>query len=1157
MINRVKLSLLSTVSLGMLALPATSQAATQASPPSVVSYGDNGVSCLVTVAFQARGTIDDTGNGEDQVDFVMFHTGATSTFTQVSQVENIPIGQTETHNFEFRINPGSAFHSPTNSLRFQIRDRSSTGPSFLTPDTTITRADLLAAGGLCAQIANNQAPTANAGADATVAPNTTITASGTANDPDGDPLTIQWTQISGPNVTLSNPNSLTPSFTSPIQINQARDIVLQLSVSDGSAPVTDTVTFTVPAGPNTPPVVDAGADQSVPGGVQVTLNGTSTDVDGDPLTHFWQQTGGPSVTIIGPLTLNPTFTAPAPTGANQVLTFVLRSNDGTITASDTVEVTVLANTPPTVDAGADQIVAGGSSVTLTGTANDIDGDALTYQWTQTSGPAVSLVGATTLSPSFTAPPRAPGQQVLTFSLVANDGTQSSAADTINVTIPANNPPVADAGGVQNVAGGATVTLDGSGSSDPDGDQLIYNWVQTAGPAVTLSDASSATPSFVAPPSTVAVQALQFQLTVADPFDAADTATTTVNVAANQQPIADAGMDQSVSGGDTVTLDGSGSTDPDGDALTYSWVQSSGPPVTLTGIDTVTPSFTAPAAISTVQTLTFDLIVSDGIISSMADSVVVSIAANSPPVADAGADQGPINSGDTVTLDGTASTDPDGDQLSYSWTQISGPSVTLSGANTASPTFVAPDVQGLQDVIFQLVVNDGTVDSAPDTTSVSVRGVGTITIVQRLIGEDTTVEFFSNIAALDTSIAVSGGTGQITANNVAAGQYTINASDLSSLGYALTSISCNDSDSVTNLAGRSIALALSPNENLVCTFTSTNSRDAASAAITDFLSGRNALLLSNQPDLQRRLDRLNGGQASGGSANVAGLAVPGSGSLPFAMQLNSSGARVQTSLAMGAGAFGDKDIERPLDIWADVTFADATFGSHQGRYVLGYLGVDYLVSDDVLIGGLIQIDQFNHDGSLNTAGAAEGDGWLAGPYVTARLSDNLYGDVRVAWGKSNNSVSPLGTYVDAFDTERLLFSGSLIGDVALSDHTTLWPEFSVRYLRESVSGYTDSLGIVIPGQTVDQGEIGLSPRFDHSFAAGEGWTLRPFAKFEGLLTFGTNANTVIDNGLRARIEAGIDLLSDESFRASLSGFFDGVGENTFEATGVNVRVSFQF
>ena len=149
--------------------------------------------------------------------------------------------------------------------------------------------------------------------------------------------------------------------------------------------------------------------------------------------------------------------------------------------------------------------------------------------------------------------------------------------------PPNSAPVADAGPDQEVNAGATVTLDGTGSTDPDDDPLTYSWVQTAGPAVTLTGATTAAPTFTAPtgPAT-----LTFELTV-DDGTSRDTDTVTITV--NGIPTANAGADQLVNLGDTVTLDGTGSNDPDSDELTYSWVQTGGGTVvTLTGANTAQP-----------------------------------------------------------------------------------------------------------------------------------------------------------------------------------------------------------------------------------------------------------------------------------------------------------------------------------------------------------------------------------------------------------------------------------------------------------------------------------------------------------------------------------------------------------------------------------------
>ena len=135
--------------------------------------------------------------------------------------------------------------------------------------------------------------------------------------------------------------------------------------------------------------------------------------------------------------------------------------------------------------------------------------------------------------------------------------------------------------------GATIQLDGSGSADPNsGDTLSYSWTKTAGPTISLSASNVARPTFVAPTQPADYQ-LTFRLTVTDAGGLASTDDVVVNVAVNLAPTANAGETQNVVAGATVTLDGSGSTDPNSDdTLSYSWVQTAGPTVNLSDSDAV-------------------------------------------------------------------------------------------------------------------------------------------------------------------------------------------------------------------------------------------------------------------------------------------------------------------------------------------------------------------------------------------------------------------------------------------------------------------------------------------------------------------------------------------------------------------------------------------
>lgn len=299
--------------------------------------------------------------------------------------------------------------------------------------------------------------------------------------------------------------------------------------------------------------------------------------------------------------------------------------------------------------------------------------------------------------------------------------------------PENQAPTASAGANQTVEQGVLVTLNGSASSDPDGDALTYEWTQTGGTAVTLAGGNTVTATFTAPS---VAGALTFQLTVSD-GELQDSSSVTITVLedgeqppVNQAPDANAGPNQTVDHGALVTLNGSASSDPDGDALTYQWIQTGGSLVTLNGQGTATPTFTAPLA-NTV--LTFQLTVSDGQLQDSA-SVTITVQGQEPPppdnrapTADAGADK-TVAHGASVTLDGTGSSDPDaGTTLTYQWLQIEGIGVTLTGANTATATFTAPN--GDDTLRFQLTVSDGQLQDT-DFITITV-GAGGPAITPRL------------------------------------------------------------------------------------------------------------------------------------------------------------------------------------------------------------------------------------------------------------------------------------------------------------------------------------------------------------------------------------------------------------------------------------------
>nr|MBX2808574.1 hypothetical protein [Cellvibrionaceae bacterium] len=251
------------------------------------------------------------------------------------------------------------------------------------------------------------------------------------------------------------------------------------------------------------------------------------------------------------------------------------------------------NNPPIAHAGADRAVYVGAELILDGAASlDPDGDALNYQWSlleQPQGSTAELSDAGSVSPRIVADQ--PGSYRL--SLVVSDGLLESAPDTvvINAAVEViNTAPTADAGPDQQTLIGSSVTLDGSASSDSENDPLTYQWRMLGPTGIDSSifiDASVATPSFVA--AVEGVYIAQLVVNDGELNSAPDTVAVTVNLP-NRAPVADAGNHQQVSAGSAVTLNGSASSDPDGDALSYQWTVLSPNGVTLVNPTSVNPSF---------------------------------------------------------------------------------------------------------------------------------------------------------------------------------------------------------------------------------------------------------------------------------------------------------------------------------------------------------------------------------------------------------------------------------------------------------------------------------------------------------------------------------------------------------------------------------------
>lgn len=495
------------------------------------------------------------------------------------------------------------------------------------------------------------------------------------------------------------------------------------------------------------PIADVGGPYSGYINEPVQFDGTgSSDPEEAPLTYFWSF--GDGTTATGP---TPTHTYTTP-GTYQVS---LTVNDGLLTSEVSETSAVIApNHLPVAVAGGDQVIYGEQTVQLDGSAShDVDGTIVAYSWSQTGGPAVTLGSPDAAVTTFAAPSVAESA-TLTFALSVTDDYGDTTQDEVVINLlpydqdsdsdgladgweweyfgTLHTDPNADADGdgipnVQEFAEGTdpltpepapqpVTTL----AAEPGDGQVTISWsavpstarydlYRGTSPTISKLDATKlqgVTSPYVHTGLTNNTTYYYFVVAVNNTGESPES--TIVNATPGVPPVADPAGPYSGHIDEPVQFDGSGSYDPDGLALTYTWDFGDG--ATGSGAN---PSHTYGAA----GTYTVGLTVSDGYMSASVETTAT-IVANYPPTAAAGPDQ-TVFEQESMQLDGSASTDSDGTVVSYSWSQISGPYASLSGASTATPAVTTPSVSAETTLTFQLTVTDDAGDQASDTVDVVV------------------------------------------------------------------------------------------------------------------------------------------------------------------------------------------------------------------------------------------------------------------------------------------------------------------------------------------------------------------------------------------------------------------------------------------------------
>ena len=609
----------------------------------------------------------------------------------------------------------------------------------------------------------NAPPVVNAGVDASVGAGATFTLAGTFSDAGAvdNPWTysINW----GDGSTNGSGSTTTQGAVGATHVyNTPGSYTVTLTVTDkNGAGVSDALALTVNA---VAPVANAGGPYSGTEGAAITFNGgASTDPNGDALTYSWNFGDG----------------TPAGTGAtpshtyrdNGAFTVTLTVNDGnghTATATATATIT---NAPPVVNAGPDGSVNALATFTLSGSFTDagVADNAWNYVvvWgdgTPNTTGSASVAGQVRPTHVYTTP----GSYTVTLTVTDKDG--AGVSDAMALVVNAVKP-VAQAGGPYSGTEGGTIAFNGAASTDPNGDALTYSWNWGDGTAA----GTGATPTHVYRDN----GAFTVTLTVTDPSGNTGTSTATATIA-NAPPVVNAGPDAAINEAGTFTLAGSFT---DAGVFDNPWAYQI---VWGDGSGNTSGSLAAQGPVGAAHTFnapgsyTVTLTVTDKNGAGVSDALVLTVNAVKPTARPGGPYTGV--EGSAVAFNGTTSSDPNGNPLTYSWNW---------GDGTAAGTGATPTHTYANDGTYTvtLTVNDGTGYTGTATTTATIANVAPVANA----GPDATIDeaqptasftlngSFTDVGTLDTPWAwvITWGDGSATTTGSATTQGAISRSH----GYA--------------------------------------------------------------------------------------------------------------------------------------------------------------------------------------------------------------------------------------------------------------------------------------------------------------------------------------------------------------------------------------
>lgn len=380
--------------------------------------------------------------------------------------------------------------------------------------------------------------------------------------------------------------------------------------------------------------------------------------------------------------------------------------------------------------------------------------------------------------------------------------------------------------------------------------------------------------------------------------------------------------------------------------------------------------------------------------------------------------------------------------------------------------------------------------------------------------------------------------------------------------------------------------------------SKNSTNDSLALIGSYIENKTKLILQNGPAVGRRLYRVRGTNSKRDTNQNINEGL--NSTFHFdEMRLSPTATTISnTSLKESSDEVAEQPKER-TDLWTETSIARFNSQNGQGAFKIAHIGADYLIEPNFIFGIGAQFDWANYDSqSVNfvtyntikdikfisdifnvqkivtypklgtivkeeiTKSNVDGFGYMLGPYLTKQITNNIFFDGRINWGRSFNTVSPYGTFRDNYTTNRLLVKGALIGEYKYEE-ITIRPTVNLSYFRDQSDSFTNKNGSRISNLEIETGTVDFGPTFSKVINLQNDSIVTPFFSITGIWTFKQensvskyldNYSTMAAVGLRTKLQAGAQILNDNGVGFNFYGSYDGIGDPNYEAWALNIGLA---